>query len=226
MNHKGNNSNFCSSNTINYRNTDVNRKSTTSTSNYAGKIIDEKERALETQQEKLVQKEKLLNKKEKDVKKMQLECNDKIQGLASSKAYIATLENQLKELKHYNHIMKVKISAMEITSEKDKENSLPKQPIENQSNPSYNQTCHRCTEFNTLKEMDTQYHIRTNSLISTMKNKIDLIDRTNKIEIQYLRDSVNKLEMGNQIKASIYEKLPNETSRRRKFHTNKEHRKQ
>jgi hypothetical protein len=27
--------------------------------------------------------------------------------------------------------MKVKISAMEITSEKDKENSLPKQPIEN-----------------------------------------------------------------------------------------------
>jgi hypothetical protein len=57
---------------------------------------------------------------------------------------------------------------MEITSEKDKENSLPKQPIENQSNPSYNQTCHRCTELNTLKKMDTQYHIRTNSLISTM----------------------------------------------------------
>jgi septal ring factor EnvC (AmiA/AmiB activator) len=84
------------------------------------------QRALETQQEKLVQKEKLLNKKEKDVKKMELECNDKIQGLASSKAYIATLENQLKELKHSNHIMKVKISAMEITSEKDKENSLPK----------------------------------------------------------------------------------------------------
>jgi hypothetical protein len=176
MNHKGNNSNFCPSNTINYRNTDVNTKSTTSTSNYAGKIIDEKQRALETQQEKFVQKEKLLNKKEKDVKKMELECNDKIQGLASSKAYIATLENQLKELKHYNHIMKVNISAMEITSEKDKENSLPKQPIENQSNPSYNQTCHRCTELNTLKKMDTQYHIRTNSLISTMENKIDLID--------------------------------------------------
>jgi hypothetical protein len=51
-----------------------------------------------------------------------------------------------------------------------------KQPIENQSNPSYNQTCHRCTELNGLKEMDTQYHIRTNSLISTMENKIDLID--------------------------------------------------
>ena len=46
-----------------------------------------------------------------------------------------------------------------------------------------------------LKEMDTQYHIRTNSLISTMEKKIDLIDRTNKIEIQYLRDRVNKLEM-------------------------------
>ena len=91
MNHKGNNSNICSSNTINYRNTDVNTQSTTSTSNYAGKIIDEKQRALETQQEKLVQKGKLLNKKEKDVKKMELECNDKIQGLASSKAYIATL---------------------------------------------------------------------------------------------------------------------------------------
>jgi hypothetical protein len=226
MNHKGNNSNICSSNTINYRNTDVNTKSTTSTSNSAGKIIDEKQRALETQQEKLVQKEKLVNKKEKDVKKMELECNDKIQGLASSKAYIATLENQLKELKHSNHVMKVKISAMEITSEKDKENSLPKQPIENQSNPSYNQTCHRCTELNTLKEMDTQYHIRTNSLISTMENKIDLIDRTNKIEIQYLRDRVNKLEMENQIKASIHEKFPNETSRRRNFHANKEHRKQ
>jgi hypothetical protein len=52
-----------------------------------------------------------------------------------------------------------------------------------------------------------------------MENKIDLIDRTNKIEIQYLRDRVNKLEMENQIKASIYEKLPNETSRRRKFHS-------
>jgi hypothetical protein len=110
---------------------------------------------------------------------------------------------------------------MEITSEKDKENSLPKQPIENQSNPSYNQTCHRCTKLNTLKEMDTQYHIRTNSLISTMENKIDLIDRTNKIEIQYLRDRVNKLEMENQIKASIHEKLPNETSRRRNLHANK-----
>jgi hypothetical protein len=53
------------------------------TSNYAGKIIDEKQKVLETQQEKLVQKEKLLNKKEKDVKKMELECNDKIQGLTS-----------------------------------------------------------------------------------------------------------------------------------------------
>ena len=65
MNHKGNNSNICSSNTINYRNTDVNTKSTTSTSNYAGKIIDEKQRALETQQEKLVQKEKTLKQKGK-----------------------------------------------------------------------------------------------------------------------------------------------------------------
>jgi predicted metallopeptidase len=54
-----------------------------------------------------------------------------------------------------------------------------------------------------------------------MENKIDLIDRTNKIEIQYLRDRVNKLEMENQIKASIHEKLPNETSRRRNFHANK-----
>ena len=69
---------------------------------------------------------------------MELDCNDKIQRLSSGKAYVATLENQLKELKHSNHIMKVSISAMEITSEKDKENSLPKQPIENQSNPSYN----------------------------------------------------------------------------------------
>jgi hypothetical protein len=54
-----------------------------------------------------------------------------------------------------------------------------------------------------------------------MENKIDLIDRTNKIEIQYLRDRVNKLEMENQIKASMHEKFPNETSKRRNFHTNK-----
>jgi predicted ATPase len=38
---------------------------------------------------------------------MELDCNDKIQRLASSKAYVETLENQLKELKHSNHIMKV-----------------------------------------------------------------------------------------------------------------------
>jgi hypothetical protein len=105
--------------TIAYRTSIFNRWST---SNYAGKIIDEKQRALETQQEKFVQKEKLLNKKEKDVKKMELECNPvfgfpwslsvpSYKGTNSSICYIRLLNHKFQHFCHIPSMYIIKTNA-------------------------------------------------------------------------------------------------------------------
>jgi Tfp pilus assembly protein PilW len=64
-------------------------------------------------------RESLVKKKEKDVKKMEIDYSDKVTQMAARKAYIAKLETQIKELQKSNHLMKIQLSASQSTQDEN-----------------------------------------------------------------------------------------------------------
>ena len=118
-----------------------------------------------------------------------MDLNDKIQRLAASKAYIATLEAQINDLKQSNHIMKIKLSASENAANETR--STPIYPPSSYTSVN-NSPCPMCSVTARKNESDqTQILFK----LSSLENKLEIIERTNNMEITYLRDRINTLEI-------------------------------
>lgn len=157
--------------------------------------VSDKEKKLIEIEQKLSVKEKNLNKKEKDLRKMEMDYNEKITQVAARRAYIAKLETQIKELQQSNHLMKIQLAA----SNNSQEESTTTTSNHMQCNHNY---------MRDTSGMASIAYVQEHNAIKMLESKVDTIERTNRLEMQMLRDRIQHME-----NASISNKLKQQPNR-------------
>jgi hypothetical protein len=126
---------------------------------------------------------------------MEMDYNENITQVAARKAYIAKLETQIKELQQSNHLIKIQLAA----SNNNQEETTTTASNHTQCNHNY---------MRDTSGMASIAYVQEHHAIKMLESKVDTLERTNRLEMQMLRDRIQHME-----NASISNKLKQQPNR-------------